>query len=75
MHKIYDPFFTTRDEGTGLGLSICYGIMKRLNGSIEIESNFEEDNNGSSDIKRERGTVVILRLPLPLRREGEDEDV
>ncbi len=74
MYKIYDPFFTTREEGTGLGLSICYGIMKRLNGSIEIESNFEKDHKGSSN--RERGTVAILRLPVkgpvPDKR-GEDE--
>ena len=38
--KIFDPFFTTKapGEGTGLGLSICHGIIRRLGGSISVES-------------------------------------
>ena len=38
--RIFDPFFTTKPVGvgTGLGLSICHGIITRLGGTIEIES-------------------------------------
>lgn len=39
LPHILEPFFTTKKEyGTGLGLSITYGIVKKLNGEISVES-------------------------------------
>lgn len=42
--KVFDPFFTTKNaiEGTGLGLSISYGIIKRMQGEITVESTANE---------------------------------
>jgi PAS domain S-box-containing protein len=42
--KVFDPFFTTKNaiEGTGLGLSISYGIIKRMEGEITVESTENE---------------------------------
>lgn len=37
-HKIFTPYFTTRDKGTGLGLSIVHQIVEELKGSIEVIS-------------------------------------
>ena len=57
--RIFDPFFTTKSvgKGTGLGLSICFSIMKRLGGSIRVES---EVGKGSK-----------FTLTLPINPPGE----
>lgn len=52
MKRVFEPFFTTKSEGaTGLGLSIVYGIMTRLGGIIEVDS------------QPERGSVFRLWFP------------
>jgi signal transduction histidine kinase len=55
MHKLYEPFYTTKDvgRGTGLGLFICYNILQMVNGSIHVQS------------QPGAGTCVTVRLPVP----------
>ncbi len=38
LHKIFDPYFTTKQKGTGLGLSSTYSIIKNHDGYIEVKS-------------------------------------
>jgi PAS domain S-box-containing protein len=54
LHRITDPFFTTKDPGvgTGLGLSISYEIIKELNGNLAFESH------------QGKGTKAIITLPI-----------
>ncbi|UCG21510.1 MAG: two-component sensor histidine kinase [Deltaproteobacteria bacterium] len=54
LARIFDPFFTTKPvgKGTGLGLSICYGIIKKMEGEISVNSAVG------------LGTTFHVRLPL-----------
>jgi two-component system NtrC family sensor kinase len=47
MQKIFDPFFSTKNEsgGTGLGLFVTRRIVESYQGIIEVES---EKNNGTT---------------------------
>lgn len=38
LNRIFDPYFTTKDQGNGLGLATSYSIIKRHDGHISVES-------------------------------------
>lgn len=49
--KIFDDFYTTKEDGTGLGLSIVRRLVLDLNGTIRVESELGE------------GSRFIIELP------------
>ncbi len=38
LHKIFDPYFTTKLKGSGLGLATVYSIIRSHDGIISVES-------------------------------------
>ena len=36
--KIFDPYFSTKQEGSGLGLAICHSIIHKHDGHITVQS-------------------------------------
>ncbi len=51
LARVFDPFFSTRDEGTGLGLTIVHRIVDEHDGHIEVES------------EHGKGTTFTIFLP------------
>ncbi len=49
--RVFEAFFTTKDEGAGLGLTVARNIIARHGGTIEIEST------------PKKGTAVTISLP------------
>ncbi|TET08285.1 sensor histidine kinase [Candidatus Aerophobetes bacterium] len=52
LRKIFDFLFTTKLQGTGVGLSVVYNIIKKHDGTIDVESEMG------------KGTTFTIRLPI-----------
>jgi PAS domain S-box-containing protein len=52
--KIFDPYFTTKDNGSGLGLAIVYSILQKHDGHITVQS------------EPGQGTTFTIFLPASL---------
>jgi two-component system NtrC family sensor kinase len=61
LHRIFDPFYTTKEKGTGLGLSLSYGIIKEHGGEISVTSIVNQ------------GTTFTIEIPIvaEVRSNGE----
>jgi len=52
VRKLFNPFFTTKDDGNGLGLAICKKIVQLHKGDIFVVS------------QKNEGTTFTVTLPL-----------
>jgi PAS domain S-box-containing protein len=55
LARIFDPYFTTKQQGSGLGLATVYSVVRKHQGHIEVESELG------------RGTTFRIWLPAAQR--------
>jgi signal transduction histidine kinase len=58
--KVFQPFFSGKEEGTGLGLSIASRILEEHGGWLDLKST------------EGRGTTFIINLPFRKIKNGQD---
>ncbi|MDZ4768087.1 MAG: response regulator [Chloroflexota bacterium] len=51
LDRIFDPFFSTKQQGTGLGLFVSYSVIEAHQGTISVQSEMAV------------GTTFTIRLP------------
>lgn len=52
INRLGEPYFTTKEKGTGLGMMVSYSIIKGMNGTIKVSSEYG------------KGTCFTLKLPF-----------
>ncbi|MBN1433176.1 response regulator [Candidatus Fermentibacterales bacterium] len=65
LGRIFDPYFTTKQNGSGLGLAISYSIIGQHGGLIEVDSRLGEGS---------RFSVYLPAIPEGLPRTEESAD-
>ncbi|NVN93306.1 MAG: response regulator [Desulfuromonadales bacterium] len=63
LHKVFDPYFTTKSTGTGLGLASVHSIIRKHGGVVTVDSELG------------KGTTFTLCLPSTGMAMAESDDI
>jgi len=67
INKIFDPYFSTKEDGSGIGLAVSFSIVRRHNGMMEVSSTLG------------KGSVFKIYLPsvqsVPIKTKQPDQNV
>ena len=59
LQKIFDPYFTTKQQGSGLGLATCFSIISKHDGKIRVTSTLGEGSTFVVSIPAAEGVCRI----------------
>ena len=62
LPKVFDPYFSTKQNGSGLGLTVAYSIVDKHNGRITVDSELGH------------GTIFTIYLPASEQSESQPAD-
>ena len=68
IEKIFDPFYTTREQGLGLGLSISAGIIRSAGGLLSVRNRPAAEGSVGS------GAEFIIRLTCASASDAEKRE-
>lgn len=70
LHRIFEPFHTTKPQGTGLGLAVTHKILQAHEAQIFVESNEGEGTKFLVEFPAHRHVHTEDLIPLKRQQEG-----
>jgi len=77
IERIYDPFFTTKEQGkgTGLGLSVVHGIVQSHDGAIAVHSQTGRGTTFEVYFPAAADPASVAEQPPPMAHRGEGQHI
>ncbi|MBN2723224.1 MAG: response regulator [Deltaproteobacteria bacterium] len=69
--KVFDPYFSTKEQGTGLGLFSVYSIVQKHGGYIEVQSVLNEGTTFNMTLPARKKSVIERKISsVDIRKPG-----
>ena len=65
LARVFDPYFTTKNDAAGLGLATAYSILRRHGGGIAVESE-PGSSAGLGLLESEGGIEQVTQLRIKI---------
>jgi len=70
LHRIYDPYFSTKEGGSGLGLATAYSVVRKHGGFLECESKVGQGSTFRMHLPASDRQPELTPSPPPLAHPG-----